>query len=48
VDEVIEKVVRIREIGVNHLLGMIIAANDLGEFNDQMQLFAEQVIPCVK
>lgn len=48
VDDVIEKVERVREVGVNHLLGMIIAANDLSEFGDQMQLFAEQVIPRVK
>ena len=42
VDEVVERVARIREIGAHHLCGMIIAANDLSEFNDQMQLFAEQ------
>lgn len=48
VDEVVERVARLREIGAGHLCGMIIAANDLSEFNDQMQLFAEQVIPRVK
>lgn len=48
VDDVVEKVARLREIGADHLCGMIIAANDLSEFNDQMQLFAEQVVPRVK
>lgn len=48
VQDVIEKVGRIRDLGVNHMLGMLIAANDVAEFNDQMQLFAEEVMPCVK
>ncbi len=45
VDEVVEKALKLRAAGVTHLLGLYFAANDVQELLDQMQLFAESVMP---
>ena len=46
--EVIEKALAFKEAGVTHLLGLYFAANSVQELLDQMQLFAEEVMPKVK
>jgi probable F420-dependent oxidoreductase len=43
--EVTEKALALKELGVTHLLGLFFAANDVQEFQDQMQMFAESVTP---
>jgi probable F420-dependent oxidoreductase len=43
--EVIDKANAFREAGVTHLLGLYFAANSVQELLDQMQLFAEEVMP---
>jgi probable F420-dependent oxidoreductase len=48
VEEVVEKAVAFKEAGVTHLLGLYFAANTVPELLDQMQVFAEEVIPRVK
>jgi probable F420-dependent oxidoreductase len=45
VDQVVERAVRLKEAGVTHFLGLYFAANDVQELLDQMQMFAEQVMP---
>ena len=45
VDTVVEKAKRLEEAGVTHLLGLYFAVDSLGELLDQMQLFAEEVMP---
>jgi len=45
VERVVEKALRLRAAGVTHFLGLYFAANSLGELLDQMQLFAEEVMP---
>ena len=45
VDDVVERANRLGEVGVTHLLGLYFAANDLRELLDQMQVFAEDVVP---
>lgn len=45
VEDVIERANLLKEAGVTHLLGLYFAANDLSELLDQMQIFAEEVIP---
>lgn len=45
VDDVIERANLLGEAGVTHLLGLYFAANDVGELLDQMQIFAEEVVP---
>jgi probable F420-dependent oxidoreductase len=45
VDDVVEKALMLREAGVTHLLGLYFAANDVQELLDQMQVFAEGVMP---
>ena len=45
VDTVVEKAERLKEAGVSHFLGLYFAVNDVQELLDQMQLFAESVIP---
>ena len=45
--EVIEKALAFKEAGVTHLLGLYFAANSVPELLDQMQLFAEEVMPKV-
>ena len=46
--EVIDKANAFREAGVTHLLGLYFAANSVQELLDQMQLFAEEVMPKLK
>lgn len=46
--EVIDRVLAYRDAGVTHLLGLYFAANTVEELIDQMQMFAEEVIPHVK
>ncbi len=43
--EVAARANQIREAGATHLLGLYFAADDLSELCDQMQLFAEDVVP---
>ncbi|HTV90048.1 MAG TPA: TIGR03619 family F420-dependent LLM class oxidoreductase [Stellaceae bacterium] len=45
VDAVIAKALRLREVGVTHLLGLYFAVNSVPELLDQMQLFAEEITP---
>jgi probable F420-dependent oxidoreductase len=45
VDDVVERANLLGEAGVTHLLGLYFAANDLTELLDQMQVFAEEVVP---
>ena len=45
VEDAIERANQLREAGVTHLLGLYFAANDLTELLDQMQIFAEEVVP---
>ena len=45
VDDVIARANQLGEAGVTHLLGLYFAANDLNELLDQMQVFAEDVVP---
>jgi len=46
--EVVDKANALREAGVTHLLGLYFAANTVPELLDQMQLFAEDVMPKVR
>ena len=45
VENVVGKALRLEKAGVTHLLGLYFAANNLEELLDQMQLFAEEVMP---
>ena len=45
VDDVVDRANAFREAGVTHLLGTYFAANDESELRDQMQVFAEEVVP---
>ncbi len=45
VDQTVERATRLKEAGVTHFLGLYFAANDVAELLDQMQLFAEEVMP---
>lgn len=47
-DEVIEKVQRFQEAGVKHLCGTYFCADTVEELLDQMQQFAEQVMPYIQ
>ena len=47
-DEIIEKIERLREAGATHISGLLFPANSIGELRDQMQSFAEEVIPRVQ
>jgi alkanesulfonate monooxygenase SsuD/methylene tetrahydromethanopterin reductase-like flavin-dependent oxidoreductase (luciferase family) len=47
-DEIVGKALAFRDAGVTHLLGLYFAANSVPELLDQMQVFAEQVMPKVK
>lgn len=47
-DVILEKIAKLKAAGVTHLLGMYFAANDVQELLDQMQFFAEEVMPHVK
>ena len=44
-DAALEKAMRIREAGATHFLGLYFAADDPGELLDQMQMFAENILP---
>jgi len=44
-DAALEKAMRIREAGATHFLGLYFAADDPGELLDQMQMFAESIMP---
>jgi probable F420-dependent oxidoreductase len=44
-DAALEKAMRLREAGVTHFLGLYFAANDESELLDQMQMFAESIMP---
>ncbi|MBI3513766.1 MAG: TIGR03619 family F420-dependent LLM class oxidoreductase [Proteobacteria bacterium] len=44
-DEIIERALAFKAAGVTHLLGLYFAANSVSELLDQMQMFAEQVMP---
>jgi alkanesulfonate monooxygenase SsuD/methylene tetrahydromethanopterin reductase-like flavin-dependent oxidoreductase (luciferase family) len=45
VEEVIEKANRFREAGVKHLCGTYFCADSVSELLEQMQIFAEEVVP---
>jgi probable F420-dependent oxidoreductase len=45
VDEVLEKALRLKEAGVTHLCGTYFAARSVPELLDQMQRFAEDIMP---
>ena len=45
IDAVIDKAKRLEEAGVTHLLGLYFAVDGVSELLDQMQLFAEEVMP---
>ena len=45
--EVIEKAHALADAGATHLLGLYFAANTVSELLDQMQIFAEEVVPHV-
>lgn len=47
-EDVIERANLLGEAGVTHLLGLYFAANDITELLDQMQIFAEDVVPHVR
>jgi probable F420-dependent oxidoreductase len=44
-DEIIEKVKQLSDAGVTHLCGTYYCANSVEELLDQMQVFAEQIMP---
>jgi probable F420-dependent oxidoreductase len=44
-DAALEKAMRIREAGATHFLGLYFAANDVTELLEQMQMFAEAIMP---
>jgi probable F420-dependent oxidoreductase len=44
-DDIVEKVEGLHKVGVTHISGILFTANSVEEFKDQMQHFAEQVIP---
>ncbi|MET0969459.1 MAG: TIGR03619 family F420-dependent LLM class oxidoreductase [Tardiphaga sp.] len=44
---IIEKIHKLKAVGVTHLLGLYFAANDVQELLDQMQFFAEEITPKV-
>jgi probable F420-dependent oxidoreductase len=43
--EVVDKAIALREAGVTHLLGLYFAVDSVAELLDQMQAFAELVVP---
>ncbi len=44
-DGIVERATQLKAAGVTHFLGLYFAANDVQELLDQMQQFAEQVMP---
>ena len=47
-DEILEKVKKLEESGVTHLCGTYYCADTVAELKDQMQVFAEEVLPHIK
>jgi probable F420-dependent oxidoreductase len=47
-DEILERIGRLREAGLTHLCGLLFAANSFGELMDQIQAFAEDVMPRIE
>ena len=45
VEDVVERANLLGEAGVTHLLGLYFASNDMAELLEQMQIFAEDVVP---
>jgi probable F420-dependent oxidoreductase len=48
VDTIVARAQTLKEAGVTHFLGLYFAANDVSELLDQMQVFAEEVIPRIR
>ena len=46
--EVVEKIKQLESAGVTHLCGTYYCANTVAELKDQMQIFAEEVVPYLK
>jgi probable F420-dependent oxidoreductase len=44
-DEIVDKISRLGEVGVTHICGTLFTANSVDEYKDQMQLFADYVMP---
>jgi probable F420-dependent oxidoreductase len=47
-DQILEKIDRLRQAGATHISGLLFPANTVQELKDQMQQFAEAIIPRVK
>ena len=47
-DDIVAKVEELREAGATHVSGLLFPANSIEELRDQMQRFAEEVIPRVQ
>ncbi len=47
-DEIIEKIETLREAGATHISGLLFPANSVQQLRDQMQQFAEEVMPRVQ
>ncbi len=47
-NDIIEKINELRAVGVTHVSGLLFPANNFGEFQEQVQWFAEEVIPQVR
>jgi probable F420-dependent oxidoreductase len=45
--DIIEKIEALREVGVTHVSGLLFPANNYAEYQEQIQWFAEEVIPNV-
>ena len=46
--QVVEQALALRDAGVTHLLGLYFAANTIEDLCDQMQMFAEEVMPQIR
>ncbi len=44
-DEIIKRIATLQQIGVTHLAGILFTANSVSDYLDQMQRFAEEIIP---
>ncbi len=44
-EEIIERIEGLRQVGVTHISGILFTADSVGELKDQVQAFAEQVMP---
>ena len=47
-DEIVEKIETLHEAGATHVSGLLFPANSIAQLRDQMQQFAEEVIPRVQ